>query len=384
MAFDSTAENYLTEGLIDPGALLTELSKIVSGMGGDGADSQVRTKVLARLKQVSVDGRKRIEQILLEDGEGTPCSERLSALQDEIIRVIHDFALKHVFTDTQQPVSQLMTILAVGGYGRGTLAPGSDLDLLFLLPHKQTPHGESLVEYILYLLWDMGFKVGHATRNTDECIQLSREDMTIRTSILESRLICGTEALYVDLLDRFDLEVVSNTAEEFIAAKLAERDARHEKSGRSRYLVEPNVKDGKGGLRDLHTLYWIAKYYYRVRRQRDLVEAGVLSENEFIRFRQAQDFLWSVRCHMHFLTGRAEERLSFDIQGEMANRMGFDEKLGVNAVESFMKRYFRVAKDVGDLTRIICSSLEELQAKAAPGFTRIIRSLRHRTKKIPA
>jgi hypothetical protein len=184
-----------------------------------------------------------------------------------------------------------MTVTAVGGYGRGTLAPGSDIDLLFVLPYKNTPWTEQVVEWILYILWDMGLKVGHATRNVDECIRLSRSDMTIRTAILEARFLCGERALFDDLGGRFESEVVDGTGPEFIAAKLAERDERHRKAGETRYLVEPNIKDGKGGLRDLQTLFWIAKYFYRIADRSDLVRKGVLSRAEYNTFVKCEDFL---------------------------------------------------------------------------------------------
>ena len=176
---------------------------------------------------------------------------------------------------------------------------------------------------MLYVLWDMGFKVGHATRTLEECIRLAKSDMTIRTAILEMRFICGLQSLARDLDTRFDKEIVTGTGPEFIAAKLAERDERHRKAGDTRYLVEPNVKEGKGGLRDLHTLFWISKYYYHVRDTAELVALGVLSTQEYRLFEKAEDFLWAVRCHMHFLTGKAEERLSFDIQREIAEALGY-------------------------------------------------------------
>ena len=368
--------------LIDSAALRAELSELAAASNGDGSSPETRAKVLARLKDVSREGRIHIEKLLMEDGRGRTCARRLSKFQDEIVRVIYDFALAHVFRVNNPSKAERMAVVAVGGYGRGTLAPGSDLDLLFLLPYKQTPWGESMVEYMLYMLWDLGYKVGHATRNIDECIRLSLEDMTIRTAILEARYLWGSKELYKELITRFDDEIVSITAKEFIAAKLEEQDARHIKSGRSRYLVEPNVKDGKGGQRDLHTLYWISKYYYRVRTQEELVKAGVFSRKEQNKFNKAQSFLWSVRCHMHFLTGRSEERLSFDIQPELAARLGYQARPGQSAVERFMKHYFLHAKDVGDLTRIFCSGLEEQEAKAAPGLTRILRSIGNRPRKI--
>ena len=184
------------------------------------------------------------------------------------------------------------------------------------------------------------------------------------------------------MLTRFDHEVVRTTGPEYVQAKLAERDERHAKAGESRYLVEPNVKDGKGGLRDLQTLFWIGKYFYRVRTGEELVDKGVFTEAEYREFLKAEDFLWAVRCHMHFLTGKPEERLHFDIQREIAERLGYTTHPGLSAVERFMKHYFLVAKDVGDLTRIFCAALEEEQAKHVPGFNRIFLTFQRRKRKL--
>jgi [protein-PII] uridylyltransferase len=334
--------------------------------------------VLAELKSAVREGRKIAEERLSEDGGGLLCAQRLSHIQDELIRVIYDFALYHVYRIKNPSAAERMSVIAVGGYGRGTLAPGSDIDLLFVLPYKQTPWGEQVVEYILYMLWDLGFKVGHATRNIDECIRLSKSDMTIRTAILEARYIWGDEPLFEELVKRFDKEVVEGTSSEFIAAKLQERDERHRRQGTSRYLVEPNIKEGKGGLRDLNTLFWIAKYHYQVSSQSELVKIGVLNRAEKSRFERAEDFLWAVRCHLHFLTGRPEERLSFDVQREIAVRLGYTQHPGMKDVERFMKHYFLVAKEVGDLTRILCAALEDEHVKdpRGSGLSGIMRRLR--------
>jgi [protein-PII] uridylyltransferase len=207
--------------------------------------------------------------------------------------------------------------------------------------------------------------------------------MTIRTSILEARFILGAAELFDELNRRFNKEVVTGTATEFIAAKLAERDERHRRTGNSRYLVEPNVKDGKGGLRDLHTLFWIGKYFYQVREPSQLVEAGLFTRAEYRRFKRAEDFLWTVRCHLHFLTGKAEERLHFDVQRDMAARLRYGSHGGLLDVERFMKHYFLMAKEVGDLTLIVCAALEEQDAKSVRGFTGLIRSISSRVRKIP-
>ncbi len=307
---------------------------------------------------------------------------------DTIIEIAFKFAASALYRSDNPSSSERMAVVAVGGYGRGMLAPGSDIDLLFLLPYKQTAWGESVAEAVLYALWDLGLKVGHATRSVDECIRQARADMTIRTTLLETRLLAGDRLLFDELNERFDRDIVQGTAAEFVAAKLAERDERHRRGGQSRYLVEPNVKDGKGGLRDLHTLFWISKYAYRVRTLDELVEKGVFSAAELSLFRRCSDFLWAVRCNLHFLTGRAEERLSFDVQSEMALRLGYTKHPGLREVERFMKHYFLVAKDVGDLTAIVCAALEEIHAKVAPRLTRALarwtRRSRRPVKNFPA
>ncbi len=305
---------------------------------------------------------------------------------DEIkktIGAIYDYVVAYVYPADNPTFAERLTIVAVGGYGRGMLAPGSDIDLLFLLPYKQTPWGESVVEAILYVLWDLRQKVGHATRSVAECIKQSRADMTIRTTLLEARFILGSTDLFNELQEAFDREVARSDASEFVAAKLAERDARVRRAGASRYLVEPNVKEGKGGLRDLNTLFWISKYVYRVRDPKELVAAGLFTSAELSLFERCEEFLWRVRCHLHFATGRAEERLAFDVQTMMASRLGYHDRAGLSRVERFMKHYFLVAKDVGDLTAIVCAALEERQAKPRAIFDRFLQPFRRRRGKTP-
>lgn len=340
---------------------------------------EMRAALLPVLRRASNEGRDRARAALSVDGSGLNCAERISWVQDQLICIIYETVTKHLYKTAAPHVA----VTAVGGYGRGTLAPGSDIDLLFLLPPKNTEDMRKAVEFLLYVLWDLGFKVGHATRTVDESIALSKQDMTIRTAILETRYLCGAKALAKELETRFDAEIVNHGGQDFIAAKLTERDLRHQKAGDTRYLVEPNVKEGKGGLRDIQTLFWIAKYHYRVRDTAQLVKLGVLSRQELRLFQKSEDFLWAVRCQMHFLTGKAEERLSFDIQREIAESLGYHNRPNLSAVERFMKHYFLVTKDVGDLTRILCAALEEEQAKPAPGISGVISRFRKRVRKIP-
>src|ERR1700734_2075591 len=341
-----------------------------------GREDVFRAAVAKLLKAELLAAREIAQAVLLKDRHGRRCAERLCFVQDEIIRILFDAATRHLYHTRIPSGAERMAVVATGGYGRGLMAPESDIDLLFILPYKQTAWGEQVAEAILYCLWDMGLKVGHATRSVDKSIRRARGDMTIRTAILETRFLTGDQPLYDELVTRFDKEVVQGTAAEFVAAKLAEREERHRRVGQSRYLVEPNVKDGKGGLRDLHTLFWIAKYVYRVREPEELIERGVFAPDEYKLFRRCEDFLWTVRCNMHFLAGRAEERLSFDIQREIAVRLGYTEHPGLKDVERFMKHYFLTAKHVGDLTAILCAGLEERQAKPAPVLSRVIARLR--------
>jgi len=303
---------------------------------------------------------------------GLAAARALSAIQDSFIQVLYDFATKHFYYAQNPTPSEHLSIIATGGYGRGELAPGSDIDLLFLHPYKETSWGESVVEFILYMLWDLGLKVGHATRSLSECMRLSHQDVTIRTALIEARFITGDRKLFDEMRRKFWAEAVPATSLAFVDAKLAERDTRHARQGESRYLVEPNIKEGKGGLRDLQTLYWIGKYLYHEDDPAALVKHNVFTQDEYETFEKAEAFLWDVRVRLHYLTGRAEERLSFDVQTALADELGFKDANPRRAVEAFMKGYFLVAKDVGDLTRIFCAALEEQNRKPKPALSRLL------------
>ncbi len=349
--------------ILDRGKLMAAIETLGADAAPDSMD--LRAGVLSQLKAALADGRNEIRRRLEAGATGTETVQAGSFLVDQLIRVLHDFTTGTVYLATNPTSSERIALVAVGGYGRGELAPESDIDILFLLPYKQTPWGEQVVEYMLYMLWDMGLKVGHATRSIDECIRLSRSDYTIRTAVLDARYLWGDQALFLELRERFDGDVVAGSGAEFIEAKLGERDERHLRMGDSRYVLEPNIKEGKGGLRDLQTLYWIGKYVYEVRHIEELVEQGVFDRGEYRRFERAEEFLRKIRCHLHFLAGRPEERLTFDKQPVLAEMLGYTDHAGSVGVERFMKHYFLIAKTVGDLTRIFCAAIEE-QHKRKP------------------
>ncbi|MGE5564562.1 MAG: [protein-PII] uridylyltransferase [Parcubacteria group bacterium] len=367
------------EHVVDGHALRARLSAAALDAIGDEAEQ--RRRAIDILKGALQRGRIIAKERLENGAGGIETARLLSGVTDEVVTALYDFTTVHVFRARNPTEGERLSLLAVGGYGRGVLAPYSDLDLLFLRPYKQTAHAESVIEFMLYALWDLGFKVGHASRTVEECIRLSREDMTIRTSILEARRLTGDEQLAEDLKRRFREEVVKGTGAEFVAAKLKERDERHERAGASRYLVEPNVKEGKGGLRDLHTLFWIAQYLHPLERPEDVMRLEYFNAQEVRAFIRAFDFLHSVRAHLHFVTGRPEERLTFDLQPEMARRMGYHDRGDTQAVERFMRRYFLIAKEVGALTRAFAAQLEVEHFKKEPkGLSRFLPGGRTRRK----
>ncbi|MFE3836256.1 [protein-PII] uridylyltransferase [Pseudogemmobacter sonorensis] len=286
---------------------------------------------------------------------------------------------RHLHPLPNPTTAERLAVLAVGGYGRTEMAPHSDVDLLFLTPWKISPWAESVIETMLYMLWDLKLKVGHASRTVKDCIRLGRADITIRTALLEHRFLAGDTALAQELDTRLWAELFRNTGPEFIEAKLAERAERHKRQGNQRYVLEPNVKEGKGGLRDLQTLYWIGKYLHRVPKAAGLVQAGLFEQEEYGHFRRAEDFLWAVRCHLHYITGRATDQLTFDLQPEVAARMGYHDHKGRRAVEIFMQDYFRHATRVGELTRIFLTELEARHAKREASITGIFK-MRKRVK----
>ncbi|MEM7730983.1 MAG: [protein-PII] uridylyltransferase, partial [Pseudomonadota bacterium] len=256
-----------------------------------------------------------------------------------------------------------------------TMAPFSDLDLLFLTGDKKVPGAvERLTEYVLYMLWDLGLKVGHAVRTVDQSVRLAKEDQTILTALLDMRHLRGDAGLSDELYTRFRREVTKGSGRAYISGKLAERDERHAREGNSRYVIEPNIKEGKGGLRDLHVLYWIARYLDRdgqlidPQSAGDYVGMGLFDAPAAQRFERAADFLWRARHNLHWMSGRAAETLSFDRQVELCRLMGHASGPVEVAVERFMREYFTNAKEVGALTRIACAKLEEQRAIKIPNL----------------
>lgn len=332
----------------------------------------VRAAAASVLGQHYQAARTRVAARLSAGLPGVEVARLYSAAADDLLLALWEFTTEVLYPAPNPTEAERLALIAVGGYGRGVLAPFSDLDLLFLRPWKTTPRTESAAEFVLYVLWDLGLKVGQSTRSVDDCLALARSDMTVRTALLEARPLAGDRALTDSFIETFRAQVARADPRPFIAAKLDERDTRHQKSGAVRYRVEPNVKDGKGGLRDLNTLFWIARSLAPESPLGARVLDDLLTSRERRTFEEAFDFLWRVRAHLHLIAGRAEEKLTFDLQPEVARRMGWRGRGDEPAVERFMRRYFIVARDVGALTRAISAKLEARQQKSALSLSRLI------------
>ena len=332
-----------------------------------------RGKLVSLLKELKSKGFDRISFELRKNPlKARKAIRSYAFLTDCLVTSAWKFATEIQFPSHNPTEAEKLSIISVGGYGRREMAPFSDVDLLFLTPYKMTPWSENVIETVLYLLWDLKLKVGHSSRSIKDCLRLGSDDYTIRTAMLEHRFVCGDINLASQLNEKLWKNLFSGTAKDFISAKLIERENRHEKHGQ-RYMVEPNVKEGKGGLRDLQSLYWIAKYVYQTQNISNLVDLNVFRSDEYLQFEQAEEFLWAVRCQMHHLADRAIEQLSFDLQVEVASAMGYHDSRDQRAVEIFMQDYFRHATRVGDLTRIFLTSLEAVHAKDEPLLERIFK-----------
>ncbi|MGO4688970.1 [protein-PII] uridylyltransferase [Brevundimonas sp. 2YAF1] len=334
---------------------------------GAAAAPDARAAVTDLLRESFAVDRARVARRLEGGVDGAEAARLYAAAADAMLT-----SLWRLATEILHPSpKERLALLAVGGYGRGVLAPFSDLDLLFLRPGQTTSaRAGAVIAFVHYVLWDLGLKVGSASRSVGETMDLARSDMTVRTTLLEARVLAGDSALGEGLLKRFRAEVARADPRPFIAAKMEERDVRLQKTGAVRYRVEPNVKDGKGGLRDLNTLFWIARSLAPDSEQGQAALEGLLTARERRAFREAIGFLWRVRIHLHLAAGRAEEKLTFDFQPEIARRMGWRGRGDELAVERFMRRYFQVAREVGALTRAVSAQLEARQQKKAQGLAR--------------
>tara|TARA_R110000868_G_scaffold45045_3_gene149882 strand:+ start:26355 stop:29162 length:2808 start_codon:yes stop_codon:yes gene_type:complete len=345
-------------------------AQLAAALAVEGWDSlSARAAALAHVRAALDRFREQAFDCLVADGGGALAAQ---ALSDGMSVSLH--ALFDSMASADPDGSRGVTLCALGGFGAGELAPFSDVDLLLLKPDDAGEATDTFLERVLYALWDIKIDVGGgACRNIDETLEMARENASERTALLSLRFLAGDEPRAAVMASRFREEVIAGDKTSFVEAKLRERDARIEKAGRSRYTVEPNIKSGKGALRDLQLMRWLAQFLYGADAFERWVGSRLLSVDDVVKYVEADDFLWTIRFHLHALAGGKDERLTFDLQPEIAARMGFVDGEDENAVERFMRRYFRAAMDVGALTRLVCAKLESDAWKSKPrGLARFL------------
>ena len=250
-----------------------------------------------------------------------------------------------------------MALVAVGGYGRGVLLPASDVDLMLLIKPRRKKHLRSGIEAFLAFLWDMGLDVGHSVRTVKDCVQEAKADITVATNLMESRLLAGNPDLYASMVNMTGPNKIW-PSRKFFAAKWEEQTARHHKFHDSENNLEPNVKEGPGGLRDIQMIGWVAKRHFGAERLRDLVKHAFLSQTEYDSLDRGHNFLWRVRYALHVVSGRREDRLLFDHQKNVAARFGFTSEDN-SGVEQFMRLYYRTVKEVSRLNEMLLQHFQE-------------------------
>ena len=267
-----------------------------------------------------------------------------------------DHVLTKLWSQHQLDEYQI-SLIAVGGYGRGELHPHSDVDLLLLTQSKVDKVLEEKISAFITQLWDVKLDIGHSVRSVQECIKQAIKDVTVATNLMEMRLVSGNEALAQQLQPLLN-EDTFWTSKKFFIAKREEQERRHQQYHGAAYTLEPNLKANPGALRDIQTIGWVAKRHFAADSLEELVEHDYLTRNEFFELLECQNYLWRMRFALHFVAGRSENRLLFDYQADVATLMGFGDQ-GKAAVERMMKRFFRIIGRVAELNTMLLQHFEQ-------------------------
>ncbi|MFO1393313.1 MAG: [protein-PII] uridylyltransferase [Steroidobacteraceae bacterium] len=305
---------------------------------------------IAAFRQALAEGAANLTQRFNDD-------EPVEALVRDRARMV-DVVLDAAWALHTGPHEKDVALVAVGGYGRGELHPCSDIDVLILLPKTGGDETHEGIERFLAFLWDIGLEVGHSVRTIDDCQRESASDVSVATTLIEARLLCGPDHLFQAMRRALGQDSVWSS-QAFFEAKVAEQQARHHRHHDTAYNLEPNVKSSPGGLRDIQTIGWVAKRHFGAGTLDELVEHGFLTANELRKLRTAQAFLWKVRFALHVLTGRREDRLLFDHQIRIARMFGYEDATYTLAVEQFMQRYYRTVMDVSLLNEMLLQLFRE-------------------------
>ena len=269
-----------------------------------------------------------------------------------------DILLRHLWNLNKIPQHHRATLIAVGGYGRQELHPASDIDLLILLIEPPGEECRERLSAFITLLWDIGLDVGHSVRTLDECLETAREELSVITNLIESRYLSGNENLFLALREAITPAHMWNSRE-FFQAKLEEQQKRYQKLGDTSHRVEPNLKEGRGGLRDIQTISWVTHREYGTLSLQELYEKRLLEYDEFETLREGRLFLWRIRFALHELAKRKEDRLLFDYQRSLAHLFGYTDDTNNAAVEAFMQRYYRTITELERLSDMLMGIFRE-------------------------
>lgn len=367
MSTTTTESGILNQetGILEP---LAEFENPPEGKVWPHEEIVVRTKEFLALKD------KFLRRVHREEHLGSRLMDANTRLIDHLLRVLMNLAKISFYAKYTQLEGRL-AIIAQGGYGRGKMAPFSDIDVLFLYPYKVDSYVESITERVLLILWDAGLQVGSAVRTVADCVRLAGADLTVRTAIMDTRFVAGDLALAGELQERIRKDVTSKNIQSFIRTKLAESAQRHERHGGSIFVMEPQLKEGMGGLRDYHTALWIAKAVYKINDLPELIPKGVMTEREFKGFERSIEFLWHVRNELHFLSGRGNDQIQFEYQDQIAKDFGYRTNGRQQPDERFMQHYYLHARNILDCSTSIVKRATALQGGA---LTPIISRFRQR------
>ncbi|RII29251.1 MAG: [protein-PII] uridylyltransferase [Geobacter sp.] len=324
------------------------------GDAGMAGFEEKRTLYLSGCKNFLRHYREEIRSVHSSGASGTDVVHLICDMTDELINKLLLSILDDL--DPSRALMDHITLVAVGGYGRGELNPFSDVDIMFL--HDGTLEKakvEDIAQKLLYFLWDMRLDVGYSVRIIQDCIEMAAADGTVKTALMDARFLSGSRPLYNTLHKVIFTQILTKSSDKFIKEKLADMKTRREKYGATVYLLEPNLKEGEGGLRDLQTAMWAARVKYKFTSPKELIIKGVLSEEELDTYDAALDFLWRIRNELHYFSGRKNDQLTFDAQVHLAAFFGYKNRGRVLAVEDFMRDYYRHANRVEHFTSSMVS-----------------------------
>ncbi|GFO61377.1 bifunctional uridylyltransferase/uridylyl-removing enzyme [Geomonas silvestris] len=338
---------------------------------GDGKSfEEKRGAYLAAAREFLEHYREELKRSHREGDDGIHVVQAITAMTDALVVRLFT-ALSDDFQITGK--SGELALIAVGGYGRGELNPYSDLDLMFLYKGKDSKRVEEVANRLLYFLWDLRLDVGYSVRTIQDCVEMANGDVTVKTALLDARLLHGSESLFHELKKVMVSQVLAKRSDAFIGEKIEELKKRREKYGSSVYILEPNLKEGEGCLRDLHTAMWVAKVKYKVDEPRELVIKGVLSEEDIAVYYSSLNYLWRIRNELHYAAGRKNDQLTFDAQISLARFFGYEDRGKVLAVEQFMQDFYLHANRVEHFASVLitkCSQRDEGARKFLGYFTR--------------